>query len=215
MLDECVDVKFLISIHPVQLKTPQVTEILSQIFPLISTINATLPLSYHRDPGHCLRVCSVVVVRAPPPLFSNNHLTTHSPSCSGQNISTQCLSSLAEIVASPDAQCLNAAGLAPVLLGSSDASVIGPIGTWLNGMCPKDACSNETLAAFVTNITQGCSSDFPSLGLNNDSIPSVTSIVQTYYLPVRQILCLKEYVLERFSLDYLPRNVDVHLVNPQ
>jgi len=111
---------------------------------------------------------------------------------SGQSISAQCQSRLADIVASPDAQCINAAGLAPIFVGSSNTSVVGPIDTWLNGMCPKDACSNQTLAAFVTNITQGCSSDFSSLGLNNDSIPSVTSTVQTYYPTVRQILCLKD-----------------------
>ena len=149
-----------------------------------------------------------------PPLFPNNHLTTHYP-FSGQSISAQCQSSLTDIVASPDAQCLNAAGLAPVFLGSSNTSAIGPINTWLNGMCPKDACSNQTLAAFVTNLTHGCSSDFSSLGLSNDSIPSVTSTVQTYYPTVRQVLCLKEYVLERLSLDYPPRNVDIYFVNTQ
>lgn len=172
---------------------------------------------YHREPDHfryCVCACSVILVRAPSPLFPSNHLTTHSP-FSGQSISAQCQSSLTDIVASPDAQCLNAAGLAPVFLGSSNTSAIGPINTWLNGMCPKDACSNQTLAAFVTNLTHGCSSDFSSLGLSNDSIPSVTSTVQTYYPTVRQVLCLKEYVLERLSLDYPPRNVDIYFVNTQ
>ena len=215
VLDGYVDVDFLTSIHPVHLKTPQVTEILSPNLPT-HIDNAIQPLCYLREPDHfrdCLCICSVV--RAPPSLFPSNHLTTHSPSLSGQSISAQCQSRLADIVASPDAQCINAAGLAPIFVGSSNTSVIGPIDTWLNGMCPKDACSNQTLAAFVTNITQGCSSDFSSLGLNNDSIPSVTSTVQTYYPTVRQILCLKEYVLERFPLNYPPRNVDVHSVNTQ
>jgi len=217
VLDECVDVEFLTSIHPVQLKTPQVTEILSPNLPT-HIDNAILSLGYLREPDHFrdfLCVCSVIVVRAPPPLFPSNHLTTHSPSFSGQSISAQCQSRLADIVASPDAQCINAAGLAPIFVGDSNTSVVGPINTWLNGMCPKDACSNQTLAAFVTNITQGCSSDFSSLGLNNDSIPSVTTTVQTYYPTVRQILCLKKYVLERFSPNYFPRSVDIHFVNTQ
>jgi len=175
----------------VRFKTPQVTLALPISY-LTHTNDATLPVHCHRKPDHfrnCLRFRSVAV-RAHLSVLPRPS-NTNSPCFSG-NVSAQCQSSLTNIVASPDAQCLNAAGSVPVLLGGSDASVIGPINTWLTGMCPKDACSNQTLAAFVNNITRGCSSDFSSLGLSDDNIPSITNSVQRYYPTVRQILCLKE-----------------------
>jgi len=129
--------------------------------------------------------------------FALQPSNTFSPCFSGQGVSAQCQSSLADILASPDAQCLNAAGFSPILVGDSSASVVGPIETWLTGMCSKNACSNQTLAAFMTNFTQGCSSDFPSLNLNNQN---TTSIVQEFYPTVRQIWCLKEYVFYDTSI---------------
>jgi len=111
---------------------------------------------------------------------------------SGQSISAQCQSSLTAIVASPDAQCLNVGGFVPIFLGSSSASAVGSINTWLTGLCSENACSNQSLSAFVTNITQGCSSDFPSLGLNNQDLPNVISTVQELYPTVRQVSCLKD-----------------------
>ncbi|KAH9986529.1 hypothetical protein BJV74DRAFT_718044, partial [Russula compacta] len=105
---------------------------------------------------------------------------------SGPEVSSQCQSTLASIATSPDAQCLNAGAVLPIFLGNSSTSIVGPINTWLTGLCSKDACSNQTLAAFVTNITQGCSSE---LGSNNGN---VTTSVQEFYPSVRQIVCLKD-----------------------
>jgi hypothetical protein len=59
-------------------------------------------------------------------------------------------------------------------------------------MCSKSACSNQTLATLVTNVTSGCSTDLSSLGLD---VQDVTTTVQQFYPTVRQILCLQEYVL--------------------
>jgi hypothetical protein len=59
-------------------------------------------------------------------------------------------------------------------------------------MCSQSACSNQTLATLVTNVTNGCSSDLSSLGLD---VQDVTTTVQRFYPTERQILCLQEYVL--------------------
>jgi len=56
-------------------------------------------------------------------------------------------------------------------------------------MCSQSACSNQTLATLVTNITNGCSSDLSSLGLD---VQDVTTSVQQFYPTVRQILCLQD-----------------------
>ncbi|KAH9957901.1 hypothetical protein BC827DRAFT_1222200 [Russula dissimulans] len=112
-------------------------------------------------------------------------------------VSSQCQSSLAGIVSSPDAQCINAAGLAPIFLGDSNTSVVPPLNTWLTGFCSKDACSNHTLAALVTNLTNGCSSDLSALGLTNPNT-NLTSTVQQFYPTVRQVLCLQDNSTHQF-----------------
>ncbi|KAI0287162.1 hypothetical protein BC826DRAFT_71331 [Russula brevipes] len=103
------------------------------------------------------------------------------------HISSQCLSTLTSIATSSDAQCLNAAGLVPIFLNGSADTVVPSINTWLTGMCSQTACSNQTLATLVTNVTNGCSSDLSPLGLD---VQDVTTSVQRFYPTVRQILCL-------------------------
>jgi len=93
---------------------------------------------------------------------------------------------------STEAQCLNAAGLVPLFLSDSNTSLVGPFQTWLTGLCSKDPCTNQTLATLVTNITQGCSSDLSSLGINNANVTSITASVQEFYPVVRQIACLQD-----------------------
>jgi len=104
-----------------------------------------------------------------------------------QSISSQCLSTLTSIATSSDAQCLNAAGLVPIFLNASADTVVPSINTWLTGMCSRSACSNQTLATLVTNVTNGCSSDLSPLGLD---VQDITTTVQRFYPTVRQILCL-------------------------
>ncbi len=110
------------------------------------------------------------------------------------DVSAQCQSSLVNIASSTEGQCLNSAGIAPIFFTGSNTSLIGPFQSWLTGLCSKDPCTNQTLATLVANITQGCSSDLSSLGINNSNVSSITASVQEYYPVVRQIACLKEYV---------------------
>jgi hypothetical protein len=112
-------------------------------------------------------------------------------SSSGLDVSAQCQSTLLNISSSSEGQCLNAAGLVSVFLTSSNTSAVGPVQNWLTGLCSKGPCTNQTLATLVSNITQGCSSDLSSLGINGNA-SSITASVQHYYPVVREIACLKD-----------------------
>ncbi|KAI0743865.1 hypothetical protein C8Q80DRAFT_1272496 [Daedaleopsis nitida] len=110
-------------------------------------------------------------------------------------LSDTCQTALGNIVASPDASCLNAQSLVGLVVSSSssaNSSVIPSIDTWLKGMCSKAVCSNDALAAVVQNVTAGCSSDLASLGLTNVDAGELTTLVQTAYPVVRQVACLAD-----------------------
>jgi len=119
-------------------------------------------------------------------------LSVVAQSSSGLDVSAQCQSTLLNISSSTEGQCINAAGLVPIFLASSNSSLIGPFQSWLTGLCSKGPCTNQTLATLVANVTQGCSSDLSSLGINDNNASSITASVQEYYPVVRQIACLKD-----------------------
>jgi hypothetical protein len=119
-------------------------------------------------------------------------LSVVAQSSASPDVSAQCQSTLAGIATSTEGQCLNSAGLVPIFLAGSNTSLIGPFQSWLTGLCSQGSCTNQTLATIVANITQGCSSDLSSLGINNADVSSITASVQEYYPVVRQIACLKD-----------------------
>jgi len=111
---------------------------------------------------------------------------------SAQSISSGCKTSLTNILASPDASCLNPSALISLATAGNDTSVVDPINNWLNGLCAQPACSNATLSAVVTNITTGCSTELSAAGLSTSDPSSIISVVQEAYPTVRQVVCLKD-----------------------
>jgi hypothetical protein len=110
---------------------------------------------------------------------------------SGFNISSQCQSTVLAVAANPGAACLNPSGLLQVFVQGSSTSVVGPIDTWLRGLCALPPCSNDNIASIVTNITTGCASDLqPVLGDIQPS--SLVPIVQQVYPTVRRAVCLAD-----------------------
>ncbi|KAH7888405.1 hypothetical protein F5I97DRAFT_692976 [Phlebopus sp. FC_14] len=109
-----------------------------------------------------------------------------------QSISSQCTSALASVAGSPDAACLNPSALVSLALSNSGSSVIPTIDTWLTGLCATGPCSNATLQAVVSNVTNGCSTELQSLGLGTSDSQSLTSIVESVYPTARQVVCLKD-----------------------
>jgi len=93
---------------------------------------------------------------------------------------------LKAILTSPEAACLNPSSLLSFFVGT-DQSVPDTVNNWLTGLCSTGFCSNDTLAAVVTNVTTGCASDL------GGGIPAtITQIVQEVYPTVRSIVCLKD-----------------------
>ena len=112
-----------------------------------------------------------------------------------RSLSSGCQSTLTSLATSSDASCLNVGGLLSLVSAASsstNASVVSSVDSWAKGMCSRAACSNDTLANLVSNVTSGCSSDLSSLGLGSVDASELTSIVQMVYPTVRDVLCLAE-----------------------
>jgi len=113
-----------------------------------------------------------------------------------ENLSSQCISALTNIAANAAAsQCLAISALIPVVTASQNTSLVQPFNNWLGSMCGAPACSNATIAAVVTNLTSGCSTE---LKVSSDPAPLIPT-VQSLYPTVRKILCLKQYVQNSFD----------------
>ncbi|KAF8200958.1 hypothetical protein BJ912DRAFT_947698 [Pholiota molesta] len=112
---------------------------------------------------------------------------------SAQSLSTACTNTLAVIAQNPDAaSCLSPGSLVSLATGGANASVIPTINSWLTSVCGASACSNDTLAAVVQNVTSGCSTELSGLGLTSSVASSITPLVQQYYPTVRKVACLKD-----------------------
>jgi len=97
---------------------------------------------------------------------------------------------LTQVAANPDASaCLKISALLGAAL-QPNASIIGPVDGWLQSMCGAAPCSNATIAAAVTNITNGCSAELSTAG--SSSAGSITTLVEQYYPTTRKILCLSD-----------------------
>ncbi|KDR75769.1 hypothetical protein GALMADRAFT_248455 [Galerina marginata CBS 339.88] len=112
---------------------------------------------------------------------------------SAQSLTSSCTTALTGIATNPDAAaCLSPGSLISLAAGGANSSIITPINSWLTSLCSSPACSNDTIAAVVQNVTTGCATDLSGLGFNPSLTPSITSIIQQYYPTVRQVVCLKD-----------------------
>jgi hypothetical protein len=109
---------------------------------------------------------------------------------SANSYSIGCMNTLINIGQNPDVGvCLKPASLLPILigLGNGPESMIGYLDTWLASMCGSPSCSDDTLNAVVTNLTNGCSAEF--------SLPQVQqslNFVKANYKTARKVACLKD-----------------------
>src|SRR5712671_5451453 len=104
------------------------------------------------------------------------------------NISSECASALTKLEISSDAQCLDISGV--IGLFSTNGSVLSVTNKWLSTLCNQTACTNSSLAAVVTALTEGCSTELSEL-----SAPSnLTTYVRGNYRILRDIGCLRKWV---------------------
>lgn len=120
------------------------------------------------------------------------------PRISLSGLSSSCQSTLTSIVISPASSCLNAQGLVAIATTSANASLIGPLNSWLSGMCGQPACSNTTLTDIVSNVTSGCASDLSNLGATGFTPQSISDVLVAAYPALREAACLTECVYGSF-----------------
>jgi len=121
-------------------------------------------------------------------------LTATAGLASAQNLSlsSSCTTSLKGMLTSDDAACLNPGALLSFFIGS-DQSIPDTVNNWLTGVCSTGSCSNASLAAVVSNITDGCATDLGSVGVDSENLKStITSVVQQVYPLAREVACLKD-----------------------
>jgi len=106
-------------------------------------------------------------------------------------ISSTCQTTLTNLLFSPASSCLDVLDAAAVVSTPNGTSIIGPLNTWLTNVCPVTPCSNATLAATITNVTTGCSSDLGTLGIGEVNAAEIIPEVQYYYPTAREVLCSK------------------------
>lgn len=109
-------------------------------------------------------------------------------------LSSQCKGALSQVAASPEAGCINPAGLVPIATnpGSTPDALDTQFNNWLSGLCSVGSCSNQTIAEIVTNVTSGCSSELNTFGIGTGNVQEEITFVQQLYPVARQISCLKD-----------------------
>ncbi|KAG6832833.1 hypothetical protein H0H92_009452 [Tricholoma furcatifolium] len=87
--------------------------------------------------------------------------------------------------------CIKPSSLLPVLVGMGNGpeSIVGYLDTWLGDMCAAPACSDATLSAVITNLTNSCSDEF---GLDSSSMQQTISSFQAGYQTYRDVACLRD-----------------------
>ncbi|KAL1673764.1 hypothetical protein EV122DRAFT_270167 [Schizophyllum commune] len=111
---------------------------------------------------------------------------------SALSISSDCSSALLNVASNPEASACLSLGSLTSLVTSQDESIVGPISDWLGNVCGAAACSNDTLSAITTNVTQGCSQELGTYGLSASDAQDIIPIIQSYYPTVREALCLSD-----------------------
>ncbi|PCH43908.1 hypothetical protein WOLCODRAFT_26285 [Wolfiporia cocos MD-104 SS10] len=112
-------------------------------------------------------------------------------SASAISLSSKCQTTLAGLVVSSEASCLNAGSLVGLVVAGKNTSLVSPINTWLTGLCSRGACTNETLANVVSNVTAGCQSDLEEYNITATSA-QLTALAQEYYPTARKVACLAD-----------------------
>jgi len=117
-----------------------------------------------------------------------------SQSLSSLGLSQQCQNALSgTLLGNPAIQsCLNSASALNIFDTTANTSVVQPVNTWLEGICGNPACDNSTVQAAAQNITTGCQSDLSSLGLSQQTVQNIASIVVQVYGTARKVACLED-----------------------
>ncbi|KAK7005623.1 hypothetical protein R3P38DRAFT_3038608 [Favolaschia claudopus] len=113
-------------------------------------------------------------------------------SVSAITLSSGCQSALTGVATNQEANaCLSVSSLLTTVF-QTNASIVPPIDNWLKQLCSSAPCSNATLSAVVTNITNGCSAELSTANSTGTSASMLTPLVEQYYSTARKIVCLTD-----------------------
>ncbi|GLB37539.1 hypothetical protein LshimejAT787_0405900 [Lyophyllum shimeji] len=120
-------------------------------------------------------------------------ITALSAFVSAQSLSSACTNALLAVATNPDASvCLSLNSLIPVVTGSTNVSIVPVFDTWLTSICAAALCSNETLSAVATNVSNGCAAELALPDTSTTFSSGLAAVVQQFYPTVRKMFCLKD-----------------------
>ncbi|KAL1741861.1 hypothetical protein HDZ31DRAFT_75894 [Schizophyllum fasciatum] len=108
------------------------------------------------------------------------------------SLSSSCSSALLNVAGNPEASSCLSLGSVTSLVTSQEESIIGPISDWLSNVCGTAPCSNDTLSAITTNVTEGCSKELESYGISANDARDAIPLIQNLYPTFREALCLQD-----------------------
>jgi len=125
------------------------------------------------------------------------------------SISNGCQSTLSNLLASPDTSCLNLSAFLSVAFRGTDSSIISTVNNWATGLCGVAPCTNDIIAAVVTNITSGCSTELNRInGFASFPVNRIIQAAQTAYPTARSLLCLQDSSANQLCVTQTLTNVE-------
>ncbi|KAG9125126.1 hypothetical protein FRC07_008887, partial [Ceratobasidium sp. 392] len=108
-------------------------------------------------------------------------------------LSDSCNKAFGQTVATgPAASCLNSLGMLNVITTPSGQSWMPAFNSYLTATCSQPACTNETIQATSASLQEGCNTDLAGKGWSISDIADFLSKFFWYYMPVREVLCLRD-----------------------
>ncbi|QRV73421.1 hypothetical protein RhiJN_01435 [Ceratobasidium sp. AG-Ba] len=104
-------------------------------------------------------------------------------------ISQTCQQAATGLLTGPAGECLGVSGLLNVAMTPANQSIVDPLNNWLKMTCSQPACSAATLDSAITNITNGCATEF---GVTNGTAADIKAYVEEWYLTARDVACLQD-----------------------
>lgn len=94
-------------------------------------------------------------------------LKEHSGFRPNLDVSQECASAFLSIASGENNECLNLSALLSAFT-SPDQSIVTPVDNWLEGMCSRDRCSDDTINAMFDSVSQACSSEAERFSITLD-----------------------------------------------
>jgi len=120
-------------------------------------------------------------------------------------ISPECETAIVAIFSSPEAACLNPAGLAPFALADPDTSLVPTIDAYLTGFCALPACTDDALKTLATALVKGCPKEFAPLQITPEKFAEAVIAV---FPTVKKGLCFVDTTDKKLCVTQTLTNIE-------